>query len=484
MANPQPYFLTGSSVVLRLVMTLLNRVCRGTSVFVGRLKVVMGTTAGLALTYGVYQTLVGGNQYIKRAKGEAPADPSPNVQQQPFEDNSRHGLTPRPEDALYLDLAASARCQPCVISHDKAHALFMWIRLKNEADPQEVACKIARLQQYVQEVEAPTIACCGNRQIHAGVGFGPEFYKQVKGGAPQQFTNAKHSLISGDSVGGDILVHAKSNKVELLKSLSKAIVQSFPPNAILSHEETYGQHSHPEVAKKTQSGGEPLSILNYQYTKGEMELFPMDAPVDKEKPGLLFVEDTGSQDTEPKRRQAAVDPKTGGSYVMTQRWVHDIKLLDSNGDSAMNDWVDKAWEECAGPPGERKFKSLMVLGAELANLSMDKWMGDAYKECLAIQKNHPHEQIICTRGSPLPHIPFRILRQSLPYKNQGGESGLFFVSYASTPKYNELLLDRLIASACGGGRLNSACQNVFRLSRNVRSACWYFPGVHELRELE
>ena len=115
--------------------------------------------------------------------------------------------------------------------------------------------------------------------------------------------------------------------------------------------------------------------------------------------------------------------------------------------------------------------------------SMDQWMTEAYTQCLAMKCKHPDSQVLCTPGTLTTPRPFRILRQSLPYKNQD-QSGLFFVSYASTPRYNELLLDRLTASACGGGKLNAACLNVFRLSRNVRSACWYFPGVQELRELE
>ena len=558
-------------------MATLQKLTVAATILIRRIKLMMGTATGIALTYGVYKTILGGQPYLRRAQNEGPESVSNNVQHPPHEiriaededpgtlshsareshietsvdqyedlqtvsqsvhnsvnetstaegkaerpnqgtkqprkeglrhgshdghkppeenaeelktladletvdDPTRHGLQPRPPPAVYLDLAASARSQPSVTSHDRAHSLFLWIGIKSEADPCQVACRAARVQELVKQVQEPNESSCGDHHVLAGVGFGPEFYKVVRGNVPQPFSNAKHNLISSKSVGGDILIHAKSNDLDALKQLTKEVLDHLPQDSVLWHEETYGEHSDPEVIDKHVQGDEPVNVLNYKYTKEEMELFPPKVPMDQEKPNVLFVTDTGIEDTVIKRTQAAVDPKTGGSYVMTQKWVHDVQLVDSNGEAAMNEWVDKAWEECAGPPGERKFRSQTILAAELAHESMDKWMNTAYKECLAIQEKHPDSQIMCTPGNP-GVCPFRVLRQSLPYKCQSGQSGLFFVCYSSTPAYNELLLDQLVASACGGGKLNKACRNVFRLSHNVRSACWYFPGIQELREM-
>lgn len=487
MAIPLPYYFSLSSITLRLAVATMNRLSTAFTVVIGRLKLMMGTATGIALTYGMYKTVMGGQQpYIRTARGEAPPAfpevPIPPFDQNP-EDNSRHGLQPRPEVSNYLDLAKAARSQPCVIAHEKAHSLFMWIGVQKDADPRAVACRVANLNARVVAVETPSKPCCGSHEIQAGVGFGPEFYQLVKGGVPQPFNNSKHSLISSGSVGGDILIHAKSNKLFQLQQLSKSILDDLPADSVLWHEAVFAEHRDPEHGgSANKSGSEPLGIVNYQYTKGKLELFPPSTPPDTTKPGLIFVDESGSQDTELKRHEVAVDPNTGGSYAMTQRWVHDIKLLYINGEDAMNEWVDKAWEESASPPGERKFRAEHGWGAELLEKSMETWMDVAYQECLEMQKKHPCT--ICTPGTPSPRIPFRILRQSLPYKGgKCGQTGMIFVSYANTPKYNELLLDRLIASASGGGKLNSACRNVFRLSHNVRSACWYFPGVVELREL-
>lgn len=496
MANPFPYFFTGSSITFRLTMATLQKLTVAATVLVRRIKLMMGTATGIALTYGVYKTVLGGEPYLRRAQNECTPKVCKVVENPPFEkveldierieDPSRHGLQERPPPAVYLDLAASARSQPCVTAHDKAHSLFLWIGVKEEADPRVVACRAARIPEMVKQVEEPNDEACGNYRVMAGVGFGPEFYKIVRGNVPQPFSNAKHSLISAKSVGGDILIHAKANDLETLKELSKTVLNSFPEDSILWHEETYGQHSDPDSINQHVNEDEGVNVLNYQYTKGEMELFPPKLPVHRTKPNILFVTDTGTDDTIPKRSEIAADPKTGGSYVMTQKWVHDETLLDRKGEDVMNEWVDKAWEVCAGPPGERKFKAHTIphqpFGAEIARESMEKWLNTAYQECLAIQQKHPNRQIICTPGNP-GLVPFRILRQSLPFKSQSGDVGLFFICYASTPQYNEMLLDQLVASACGGGRLNKACRNVFRLSQNVRSACWYFPGVQELREM-
>ncbi|KAL8595477.1 hypothetical protein ACOMHN_024176 [Nucella lapillus] len=449
-------------MVTRLTMSVLQRLTsRGGAVLVG-------AATGLALTYTAYTALTQGQPFLKHAECKR---------------RKRKGARKAPVIVEEEKPPGTDCCLPSVTSHDRAHALFLWIRVKQEADPQDVACSVARIQQYVDQVEAPMETSCGDFRILAGVGFGPEFYRQLKGGGAQAFTNAKHSLISSSSVGGDILIHAKSNDQELLKKLSKLVLQNLPKNSVLCHEETLAKTRYPEAFSTGDTPEDQPSVLSYQYTQGDMELFPPRRPVPEDKSLLLFVSDTGSQDTKFQREQAAMDSRTGGSYAMTQRWVHDLHLLTSNGDLTMNRWVDRAWEECAGPPGERKFKSPSMLTAELADVSMERWMGQAYQECLAMQRTHPNNHIVCTPGRATPRTPFRILRQSLPY-SQGGESGLFFLSYASSPRYNELLLDRLVSSACGGGRLNSACMNVFRLSRNVCSACWYFPGLQELGELE
>ena len=470
-----------------------------------RARQLMGTITGGAITYSVYKTVLGGRtMYVRRAKSEEqdpppcpppPPPPSSSSARPPFDTEellqdsvstdtpSFYGKLPPVPAKDY------PKSQPSVFSHDKAHALFLWIRVSPNADRKLVASSLAKLQSLVDQVEAPAVSCCGNPQILAGVGFGPEFYNEVKGGAPQAFSNANHKLLVSDQdqqrVGGDVLVHAKSNREELLQLLTEAVMKSLPPGSVQWHCQTYGHHHHPEEASRHQCGSESLSVLNYQYSQGQLQ--PQDPPGKKiQDPALLFVEDSGCRDTTPQRRRVAVDPNTGGSYVMTQRWEHDVPLTYENGRAAMQEWLDKAWEACAGRDGARRqLKSLPVQAAELGDTNVDQWLSTAYKDCRAVANQHPEARVVCTPGNftRAHQPPFKLLWLSLPYRALGGVSGMFFISYSCTPRFHELLLDRLVASTRGGDRLNRPCCEVLRVSRNVQSACWYFPGVQELSQM-
>lgn len=65
-----------------------------------------------------------------------------------------------------------------VYSQGKNHALYLWIYVKPEANAKEVAKAVAKLQKYVDQVTDPKMRD-EEDEIWAGVGFGPNFYKQV-----------------------------------------------------------------------------------------------------------------------------------------------------------------------------------------------------------------------------------------------------------------------------------------------------------------
>jgi hypothetical protein len=66
-----------------------------------------------------------------------------------------------------------------VFSQGKDHALYLWITLKPSANTREVARAVSKLQQYVDEVVDPTMRD-EDDEVLAGVGFGPNFYRQVR----------------------------------------------------------------------------------------------------------------------------------------------------------------------------------------------------------------------------------------------------------------------------------------------------------------
>jgi len=65
-----------------------------------------------------------------------------------------------------------------VFSQGKNNAVYIWIHLKPTANPKEVAKVVANLQKYVNEVCPPNLVD-EDDELLAGVGFGPNFFKQV-----------------------------------------------------------------------------------------------------------------------------------------------------------------------------------------------------------------------------------------------------------------------------------------------------------------
>ena len=66
----------------------------------------------------------------------------------------------------------------------------------------------------------------------------------------------------------------------------------------------------------------------------------------------------------------------------------------------------------------------------------------------------------------------------MPFGTVSGEAGLFFIGYAADPKNFEYMLDRMVGA---GGDVH--CDDVMKLSKNVKGTYWYFPGAQELAKL-
>ena len=72
-----------------------------------------------------------------------------------------------------------------VCAQNKTHSVYIWIHLKPGADLRACARVAATLQQKVHVVSPDEND--DDDSISAGVGFGPNFYKQVPGFHPEVF---------------------------------------------------------------------------------------------------------------------------------------------------------------------------------------------------------------------------------------------------------------------------------------------------------
>jgi len=306
--------------------------------------------------------------------------------------------------------AEPPQAQPSVWSPGKDHALYLWIHLKPEANAKEVAKVCAKLQKYVDTVVDPNMKD-EDDEVLAGVGFGPNFYTQLGGNAPKNYTypHRKGTLGEMPSSGGDVFVHAKCNEMSKLFELCQLFMKSLPKGSVENFEDIY----------------------SFVYRNG------------RDLSG--FIDGTENRADDEGREEVAVEKDTGGSYVITQKWIHNMNVIDSEKDKTLESWVGRQ----RGDSTEITKKSISSHVARMTS-------GNNFQ---------------ATK-------PVEIVRQSMPFGSVGGEAGLFFIGYAADPYNFEYMLSRMVGA---GGDGHS--DDVMRLSKNTRGTYWYFPGAKDLAKL-
>lgn len=307
--------------------------------------------------------------------------------------------------------AGPPQAQPSVYSQGKEHALYLWINVKPTANAKEVARTVAKLQQYVDQVTDPKMRD-ENDEVLAGVGFGPNFYAQIAGKTkePYAYPHRKGPLGEMPSSGGDVFIHAKCHQVSKLFELCQLVVSKLPTNSVDNFEDIY----------------------SFVYRNG------------RDLSG--FIDGTENAADDDDRREIAVEKATGGSYVITQKWLHDFKVINTEKDKTLEGWVGRTRPDSI----ELQRKSITSHVARMTG-------GNGFQQLK----------------------PFQIVRQSMPFGSVSGDAGLFFIGYAASPRNLEFMLDRMVGA---GGDGHS--DDILRITKNVKGTYWYFPGVAELKNLE
>lgn len=314
------------------------------------------------------------------------------------------GLAP-----LTVSAASPPTSQESVYSQGKDHALYLWIHLKPTADARACAKAVSNIQSHVDAVTAPDMRD-EDDEIWAGVGFGPNYYQQI-GGKPRQNYNYPHrkgALGEMPSSGGDIFIHAKSNEVSKLFELAHRIMEKLPAGSVDKFEDTY----------------------SFVYKNG------------RDLSG--FIDGTENAADDDDRKDIAVEKETGGSYVITQKWVHKMSLIAKEKEATMEKWVGRTRPDSTELPRKS-------ITSHVARMTGGNNFG---------QKK-----------------PFQIVRQSMPYGNHNEGAGLFFIGYAESPKNFEFMLDNMV-----GAGVDAHSDDVMRLTECVKGTYWYFPGAEELKK--
>ncbi|CAH8530123.1 unnamed protein product [Schistosoma turkestanicum] len=200
----------------------------------------------------------------------------------------------------YLTAACATRIAPqgSVVSETKSHALFLTIHLNPEASPQDCLKSIGRIKKYVDTI-CPPDSRGEEDEILYGVGFGMGFLQKInpdyqsRGIHNYEYRERSGNLGKLPKTGGDIFIHAKCHEYGKLFELTQAIINNLPQGSIAKFEDIYG----------------------WVYRSG------------RDLSG--FIDGTENPADPDERAEVAINPKTGGSYAVVQKWIHNMNVIQS-----------------------------------------------------------------------------------------------------------------------------------------------------------
>ncbi|TNN08752.1 putative deferrochelatase/peroxidase YfeX [Schistosoma japonicum] len=305
--------------------------------------------------------------------------------------------------------------QSSVITDLKSHALYLTIHLNSNASTLECLRSIGRIRKYINKL-CPPYSCRENNEIFYGIGFGVQFYKnispdfQCRGVENYEYRERTGKFGKLPKTDGDIFIHAKCNNYGILFDLAKYIIYNMPSGSVDKFEDIYGFKFR---------GGRDLSG---------------------------FEDGTKNPKSIRRRIEVAINKRTGGSYALAQRWVHNMSLLEETNDRIKEEWIGRTLKE----------------SYELANKR------DVSHVARMVGSEEYHKE-----------PKYKILRQSLPYGTLSDKSGLQFMAYSSDLINLEFMLNRMTDSHSDDKKNDY----IMIFSKCSTGNYWYFPSYNELIHL-
>lgn len=319
-------------------------------------------------------------------------------------------------------LANYPESQPTVFEPTNSqYSLFYWIVL-NKLNPDQDAAVIQAckdIQKTVQRVDDPW-------GLTVGIGFSKDMLHRIQKKTKSKFAEEavkeldkylKFPKAPGTAKDqtepfeeykhGDIFVHAKANHVGTLFEFKEIFFNTLPPGCV--------------------------NVNATQIVRGFTYQHHRDISG--------FIDGIANPQTVEQRKNIAVVPQTGGSFVLTQKWIHKMDIIrDQTRVGDIEDWI-----------GRRQLN-----GKEITDMN-------------------PNAHVALMRGG------LGIVRQSMPFTernpNNDDQSGLFFIAYAKSLENFDQLLTRMVNGTNGQGDF------LLMMSINTMGKYWYFPGVEELKNL-
>jgi len=290
---------------------------------------------------------------------------------------------------------------------------FVIITLSKDANYRQVSKAIGKLPALIKQLSPDEPKAGELPGVMAGVALGTNLWESIsklyKFPLPANFghhSGRKGTFGDMPATGGDIFLHVKAETTSLCYETVQAFVDLLPKGSVEKIDDKY----------------------SFQYQDG------------RDLSG--FLDGTENPSDQKSRREAALLP-SGGTYVIHQRWIHNIPQLNAKSIAEQEKIVGRTKPDSAEFP-------------------------------LKDQPKTSH--VVRMRDDKFHKIP--IVRQSMPFGSIGGDRGLLFIAYSNSVGKFDQMLDRMVGKS--GGSDNDA---IMSFSKCIASQYYYAPSLKELSDM-
>ena len=304
-----------------------------------------------------------------------------------------------------------AQPQSGIVPEPSASALFLILRVR---DPAANRMAVGGVLAQTPRLAAKVAALDRRARLVCTASIGPEFWDVLSPGKRpvglRPFKAIDAGALSAPNTGGDLLFHVISTRHDLNFELASRLRAALGGRVEVTEE-----------------------VHGFRYLDGRDLTGFIDGTANPKGKARVAVALIGAEDK----------AFAGGSYVFTQRYVHDLA-----------GWSRLSTAEQEGAVGRRKRDSKELSGRA------------------KLPTAHIGRVVIEEGGKEL-----EIVRHSFPYGTVS-EAGLFFIAYTKTLDTTEKMLARMYGTAGDGLR-----DRLMDFTRAVSGATFFAPSLQELSRL-
>lgn len=298
--------------------------------------------------------------------------------------------------------------QSAIINDPGQHGLFIIISVKNDTSLSSIKERIKSFNGLVNDIKTQY----NDNTINASLSFGIDMCKAVFGKAPRnlQAFSAINGIKSAPATGGDLLIHLNGERFDLLYELAMRFIN--PIRSLV------------DIIEETHT----FTYLDSRDLTGFID--GTENPNTDQAAGVALLADDAD----------FVD----GSFVLTQRYEHQLSRWDSLEQSTQESII-----------GRTKEDSIELEGADKPSTA------------------HISRTVIKEDGEEL-----EIVRRSQPYATITGASGLFFIAYSKDIS----IFDKMLASMFGNNP-DGLYDHILDYSLPVTGAYFFAPAKNMLESV-